>query len=288
MAIRLCVEDVECRNSQLPIFPRVISEILMTLSDPDANLKVLVRNIEHDPVVAGRVLFAANTAAICRNGTGNVRDIYTATSLIGFSRIRELVVVSSLSAFVRAMAANMRHVYWEHSVAVGVAAMELVHFSTARVTATESLVAGLLHDIGQLWLYRFYPDEFVTCQQQAANDGCGMDVAEQARFGADHAEIGAWLATSWVLPDSIVDAIRYHHATDKGITAPLAAVVHVAEVLSNALDLVGREENRVSHISAAACKTLGIVWDADIQPLFGRIEGRARHAAGYFKEAEKC
>ncbi len=59
-------------------------------------------------------------------------------------------------------------------------------------------------------------------------------------------------------------------------------LVHVAEVLSNALDLTGCAENRVVTLSAAACRTLGITWNESILPLFGRIEARSSHANAFF------
>ena len=58
--------------------------------------------------------------------------------------------------------------------------------------------------------------------------------------------------------------------------------MHVAEVVSNALNLSIGDENRVSFISNAACEQLGLVWDERAQALFGRIEARSRHANRFF------
>ncbi|MDD2744196.1 MAG: hypothetical protein PHV02_18190, partial [Rhodocyclaceae bacterium] len=58
--------------------------------------------------------------------------------------------------------------------------------------------------------------------------------------------------------------------------------VSIAEVLSNALDLAGRADNHVTQISSAACEALGLVFDANIQPLFGRIEARSKYANALF------
>jgi len=58
-------------------------------------------------------------------------------------------------------------------------------------------------------------------------------------------------------------------------------------VLSNALDLGGRDENRVTPLSSAACQQLGLVWDAEIHPLLGRIEARSRHANTFFAKSAK-
>ena len=48
---------------ELPGFPRIISEILTTIDDPESNLNVLTQLIKLDPVIAARVLALANAAA---------------------------------------------------------------------------------------------------------------------------------------------------------------------------------------------------------------------------------
>ena len=101
----------------------------------------------------------------------------------------------------------------------------------------------------------------------------------------DHATIGAWLAENWTLPQSIVSAIRHHHDAGTDSDELLVPLLHIAEVLSNALDLGGRAENRVTLISSSACSRLGIVWDENIRPLFGRIEARSSHANRVFTGA---
>jgi hypothetical protein len=60
----------------------------------------------------------------------------------------------------------------------------------------------------------------------------------------------------------------------------------VGEVMTNALDLGGGQDNRVTYLSARACEKLGLIWGSDPRPdfisLFGRITARARHASALF------
>jgi HD-like signal output (HDOD) protein len=141
----------------------------------------------------------------------------------------------------------------------------------------------LMHDIGQLWLYRFNPQSFREAWNQALAHDLGIEDAERHAFGEDHPTIGAWLAEHWGLPPTIVAAIHHHHACDGALGQPIVAITHIAEVLSNALDLTGRKENHVTQISLAACKSLGIEWNPAIRTLFGRIEARSRHANAFFE-----
>lgn len=273
------------RAAEMPGFPRVISEILATLDDPEANLTVLAQLIERDAVIAARVLSLANMAATRTRRLSEVRDVFTATSLIGMGRVRQLAVIGSCLKFFAGNGADASIAsHSRHSVAVAVCAEELALWVAIPVSSTSALIAGLLHDIGQLWLSRFGAGDYREVWSQALSHAIGIERAERERFGTDHARIGAWLGEHWGLPADIVAAIRHHHDAATATVQPLAATVHVAEVLSNALDLTGRSENHVTHISPVACRALGIAWNDPVRPLFGRIEARSRHANAFFAE----
>jgi HD-like signal output (HDOD) protein len=271
------------RATELPGFPRVITKILATLDDPEANLNVLAELIQLDPVIAARVLSLANNAASHTRHLSEIRDIYTATSLIGMGRVRQMAVISScIDYFDQIAPPGITSMFWQHSVAVGICGEELAMHVSQPVSSATALIAGLLHDVGQLWLYRFNADAFRATWSQALTHATGIEDAERERFGVDHSQIGAWLSEYWALPPTICAAIRYHHNPDRHLAEPLVPVVHIAEVLSNALDLTGRTENRVTHISAAACTALQLRWDENSRALFGRIEARSRHANAFF------
>ena len=276
-------------SRSLPAFPRIINDILATLDDPDANFNLLVACINRDPIITARVLSVANMAAVRGRRESEVCDIYTATSLVGMSRVRHIVMISSLGVFIgSATQRGAPHTFWPHSVAVGVCCQELAQHISVPVCSDAALIAGLLHDIGQLWLLGHNGEAAQQCWHQARNRNVSVSQAEHEAFGTDHASIGAWLAEHWGLPTGIAAAIRGHHTPDWIKDACpetyLIPLVHVAEVLSNALDLTGRSENRVITLSSAACQQLGLVWDTDIRALFGRMEARSSHANRHFNE----
>ena len=284
MTYLLTQEKVIANSHALPAFPRVIEQILATLDDPDASLNVLTSHIEHDPIVAGNVLSLANRAGMRRQGGAAVNDVFTAISLIGLARVRETAIMSSLTGFLDALApAGRLSDFWEHSVAVGVCSVELVHDTSIPIPVDAALIAGLLHDVGQLWLLRFEAEKFNKAWNDAFERGVAIDVPEREQFGVDHARIGAWLAENWGLSSNIVSAIAHHHDPDAELAEPLVAVVHVAEVLSHALDLSNTANNRVTAISAASCALLGLTWGDETRPLFGHIDARSRHARTFFQ-----
>jgi putative nucleotidyltransferase with HDIG domain len=267
----------------LASFPRTVSEILATIDDPDGNMKVLVACINHDPTIAARVLSVANRAAARARREGDVTDIYTATSLIGMARVREIALISSLKNFVGNMFSDASGArLWQHSVAVGVCCEEIALHVAAPISVDSSLIAGLLHDIGQFWFHATEPQAFHACRLESIVRNVGIEQVEREHFGVNHSTVGTWLAQHWELPADICAAIAGHHAPDSVLGGLLVPLVHVAEVLSNALELSGGDGNHVPYISSAACRKLGLVWNEGSQSLFGRIESRAQHANAFF------
>ncbi|OGS66561.1 MAG: hypothetical protein A2522_06505 [Gallionellales bacterium RIFOXYD12_FULL_53_10] len=288
LAHSICQDEVIRLCQQLPSFPLIISKILSAVNDTDANLNELVSYIEQDPVIAARVLSLANRAGSRTRNLSEIMDLYTAISLIGVGNIREMTLVSSITGFAAdSLSVQIPERFWRHCVAVSVCTQELARqIDMSRITSEAALVAGLLHDIGKLWLYSFRPEAYQEVWLEARRRQVGIEDAEQAAFGVDHAVIGAWITQYWGLPDSISHAIKHHHAPGLHCSDPLVALLHVGEVMTNALDLGGAQGSRVTFISTGACEKLGLIWGCEARPdfisLFGRITARAHHASMLF------
>lgn len=278
MTTRLTRETVHAGRALLPAFPKVVDELLMTLDDPDANLNLLVRHIGRDPVLAGRVFEQANSAVMHSRRNSRITDLYTAVSLIGLSRLRQTTICSSLSNFV---GGYMPPAFWEHCATTGICAQQLAQMS--HQSPDMALIAGLLHDVGQLLMFRVDRENFGAAVKAAATGEVRIEDAERERFGADHTEVGAWLAESWGLPPGVCEAIRWHHRPDGAIAEPMVPLVHVAEVLANALDPTGCGDTHVTDLSAKCCETLGLAWDESATALFGRIDAVSRFASVLFR-----
>ena len=277
MPLNIKLAELSETINRLPAFPRIISELLTDLDDENSSMLTLAQHVERDPVVTGRILSAANRI-LCYEGWPEVRDIYTAVSLIGFTRIREIVLTTSTVSF----AGHCRVRFsWEHSLAVGIAAQELAQ--RVDLNPHVALVAGLLHDVGQLWMSCIHPLEFQQARLLVEVHGKEICAAEKELFGFDHCTIGAMIAHHWRLPEDVAAAIGHHHApSDKAAAQTLVAVTHMAELIANALDLPCRNVNRVVRLSPVVNARLGIDWSEDCSALFGAIEARYQYAAAIF------
>jgi putative nucleotidyltransferase with HDIG domain len=127
----------------------------------------------------------------------------------------------------------------QHSILTGTLARKLAKAIDLPSQAVEdSFMAGLLHDVGKLLLVDALPTKYDEVIRKAETAGTSCWEAEQAVFGTSHAEVGTYLLWLWGMPDSVVEAIAYHHAPSQcpaQQSSPLTAV-YMSNVLTHAHD----------------------------------------------------
>jgi HD-like signal output (HDOD) protein len=72
-------------------------------------------------------------------------------------------------------------------------------------------VAGLLHDIGSLVLYHYHPQTMRELLLVADEDEEVMYRAEHQTLGFNHASLAGGLLAEWQLPDTLQQAVAWHH-----------------------------------------------------------------------------
>jgi putative nucleotidyltransferase with HDIG domain len=239
------LEQVLARADALPALPQIVARILEMLGDEEVNVEVLSGHIVSDPAVVARLLAAANAGALGASGrVESVRDITLATAI--------------MDRFNAAPPFDARRL-WLHSLGVAICAQEVAR--GAGLDVDVAYTAGLLHDIGQLLLFAFAPAAYAGVQRLRIDRDIDIVDAEREVLGVDHAQVGGALARRWKMPEDVADAIAAHHASaDSGPENEMADAVHVAEVLSHALNLGGGEGARVPRLWDLSSVRMGIDW----------------------------
>ncbi len=214
----------------LPTLPAVASEVLRLTHDPKSTVRELSAVISRDPPLTGRILKVANSAFY--GLSQQVGSLNVACVLLGMKNITSIVTsVSILRAvrFERNAGGFTREGFWEHSGACG-KACEILGKRLKLDVSGEAFVTGLIHDLGKTVLDAVFHDDFEQVLQLAAAERLPFHEAERRVIGADHAQIGSWLADTWKLPAEISQAIaRHHDAPCDPKEAPLAAVLQLAD-----------------------------------------------------------
>jgi HD-like signal output (HDOD) protein len=95
---------------------------------------------------------------------------------------------------------------------------------------SRELVAGLLHDIGKVFLYAVphdYHRALTLARERALSRRRGAGF-----FDSTHAEIASWALERWCLPSQLIEAIKYHLTVLATTWGTGAAVVHVSGIFT--------------------------------------------------------
>lgn len=192
-----------CRNLASP--PAVALRIIELAQDPNADLAATARVIALDPALSARMLRVANSPLYA--GRRKVENLPQALTLLGLNATLSLALGFSLMQGLRGgngTAAEQERI-WRRSVLAALAARRLgERCGLGRLE--ELMLAGLLQDIGALALLQASPEAYTALAAGAADAAARLRL-ERESFGADHAEVGAWLARHWHLPAYLAEAI---------------------------------------------------------------------------------
>ena len=214
---------------ELPPLPGVAMRVAALTQDLDSSTRKIADAIGCDPALAARVLRAANSPLFCFQR--NITALPMAVSALGNETLYSLVFMSAAAeAFISGARTKFERDLWEHSVAVAVAAREIMLILRLR-GLEEGFLCGLLHDIGRLMLLRHDPAAYQRLLEVA--DEQELLTAEAEMYGYTHAQIGALAAKRWNLPDELSQTIFHHHNPGQAVTGILMArVVDLADSIA--------------------------------------------------------
>jgi len=209
-----------CRN--LPSPPAIALRVIELAQDPEVDMAATASVIALDMALSARMLRIANSPLYASRR--RIENLGQALTMLGLNAALSLALgFSMVQGLRRAFGDSDSHErLWKRSVLCALAARVLGQARGLR-KPEELMLSGLLQDIGMLALLKTAPDRY-TSVLAAAPEAAALVLAEQAEFGGDHAEIGAWLARQWHLPEYLCNAIARSEA-EPNPAEPFAACV---------------------------------------------------------------
>lgn len=211
--------------------PAVYEALAAELRGPQPSIDRLGELLGRDAGASIRVLQLVNSGFF-----GSPRRIVSpaeAARLLGLEVLRPLVfdveaiVPLAIDGALEAALGTLA----DHGLAVADAARRLALAETgSRPLADDAYLGGLLHDVGITVLAQESPERCAELLCAARRDGALLWETEKRYFSATHAELGAYLAALWGLPDSVVECIALHHYPSLSLDATFTdlTAVHVA------------------------------------------------------------
>jgi len=196
------------RIRKLPSLPHIYTKLRDIVRDENVTLQEVAALVSADSALAARVLQVVNSAFF--RLARRITNIEQAVNYLGFTAIRNLAV--SLEIFAQwprgASGVLDLHKLQSHAHAVASVASSL---TAGTLIADDTMLAGLLHDIGYWILAQECPADLHQAIELAASQAIPLHAAETQVIGASHAEIGAYLLGIWGLPYPVIEAVAHHH-----------------------------------------------------------------------------
>lgn len=204
------VETVAVRPllDTIPPFPAVALRALNVLSGTDTSLRELCDVIRPDAVFSAEILRLANSPLIAFSK--EINSVLQASMLLGFRRLRRLVITVGLRSYLDQASAQLLRSTWRHSVACALIAERMARWNS--VDREFAYTCGILHDIGKVVLARIDAERYAALLKYKADTPAQILALESDAFEMNHCQAGSWLVSAWQLPEEFSAIIAHHHA----------------------------------------------------------------------------
>lgn len=229
----------------LPVFHTIAIKLQHLLETPNFSMQETISLAGEDPSIAGQILKMANSPAYMgRVPTETIKD---AVIRLGSQKVCNLAMTASqagLHASKHAVVHGLMQSLWEHSYACAVGGRWLAQTVGGRQYVEQAYMAGLLHDLGKLYLLK--------AMERLNLMGIAPANLEKELllevFSYLHVQQGFRLMEQWNMPEIYCDIVANHHKDDFAIDDTVMAIVRFVN---------------------AACKVkgLGLVCDGSINLL---------------------
>lgn len=253
------IEELISETNNLISFPAVVSQFNDAVNSENTTLEKLGAILQLDPVLTAKLLQLANSAyfgtsvpaetakdAIFRLGVKHTRDlVYSICAKSAFDNISNELVSNED--------------FWKHSLLCALSAQTIAK-SIKMHSADTLFTAGLLHDIGDLVLFKLEPEKSTKALELNIElyDGLDQSTAELSVFNFDHAELGAKLAIHWSLPEVLQVCIANHHKPSEKLEyAQHVAVINVANTIASLIEVDSHDLMQGAPIDDSTWKLLG-------------------------------
>jgi putative nucleotidyltransferase with HDIG domain len=218
----------------LPTLPHILLKLMDACNQDSQDLNSVADIVNKDPALSAKIMKLVNSAYF--GLPRKVETVSQAVVFVGTSGIKNMAICACVyDAFPKSREKGIFSLkkFWWHSLRCAFLAKHMAS-QWAVCHPDEAFLSGLLHDIGKAVLWVNFRKTYAAVLEQSG-DNSDLLLAGEARMGATHAEVGAWLLDRWQLDPSIADSVRYHHERSDRIAQALVKVqiIHAANLLSH-------------------------------------------------------
>ena len=264
--IEIIDKQLVSSNARLPVFNATALRIQQEIAKAEPDIRLIEKLIISDQSLTAKVLSVSNSSFY--KGLNQVATVRNAIVRLGINEVSNIVMLvthennfRSKDPFVHGIMRTL----WRHSVGCAMGSNWLAKKCGLHGLAHEAFFAGLLHDVGKLFILTVIDD------LKHSND---LDIQPSDALLVEamhslHANHGFSLLGHWNLPEKYCNIVRDHHKEKFDQKDMLQILVRLADkaclklaiglVEDPALVLVATPEAELLHISEVDLAQLEIM-----------------------------
>lgn len=277
--------------TSIPVLPDALYKVNSLLDSPEASLKEIAHLLSTDSGLASRVLKLVNSAYYGLSRT--VATIPLATTILGIRAIKSQVVNIAYADVMNELGGRYEEyrILWRHALKAAAWA-RAVASEISDNDIEEAFTAGLVHDVGRALCLRLKPETYGRLVTQSQMSGRPLIAVEEEVMGFNHMRMGGWMASKWMLPESLINSIRWHHdpecVIDQGREAyELIRIIHIADVAAKASESIDVDfvPFVLRELSPVVLRELGSAYVVDLEQFKEAVEEAEIQLEETFAEA---
>lgn len=209
---------------ELPVFHSIAIRLQHLLETPHFTMDEVISTCNEDQSLAGQILKLANsTVYVGRVRTETIKD---AVIRMGAQQVSNLAMAASqagLHVSEHQVINRFMQSLWTHSHACAVGSRLLVRSAGYPQYADQAYMAGLLHDVGKLYLLK--------ALERLNSRGVAQAALEEELlleiFAELHVEQGCRLMEHWNMPKIYYNVVANHHSVNFDVSDTVLTAVRV-------------------------------------------------------------
>jgi HD-like signal output (HDOD) protein len=202
---------------ELPSVPEIVLKLQRTLSDENVSNETVVRVVGAEPILAGKLMTMANSAALNSSGR-RIADLRTAVARVGFNIVRSASLSFAVDQLRRAEEfrdlQGPLDALWKNSVQIAA----LSHVLARRFTSLNgdaALLAGLMHNVGRIYILTRASKTPALMADRLTYNSMVRDW---------HSNVAKAVLENWRVAEEIVDAVTSYEDLDREARGPVTLI----------------------------------------------------------------
>jgi HD-like signal output (HDOD) protein len=224
--IQIIEKQLGSSNTRLPVFNATALRIQQEIAREEPDIRLIEKLIVGDQSLTAKVLSVSNSSFY--KGLTQVDTVRSAIVRLGIKEVSNIVILVTHENNFRSknpLVNELMRQLWRHSVGCAMASNWLAKKCGLNALAHEAFFAGLLHDVGKLFILTVIDDLKHSNELEIRpTDTLLIDAMDSL-----HTSHGFALMVRWNLPQKYCNIVRDHHMEEFDPKDLLQTLVRLAD-----------------------------------------------------------